>query len=182
MKKHFLFIILPLLYTAIQAQSTDSLKYRGKSQAVAVGFYLPADVSARTHVAGAGIDYSWSRHRFGMNTNKDKRLGFIANGGATYYIGKSVTTAGYSFRYRNYLNLHAAAGVVYNPLTKGNIALTAGPAIRINENNTRAAIAVNLFGNYYLSEHITIGPGLVARKSSGVGAVWAGAIRASYAF
>lgn len=182
MKKYFFLLSLSLLVYVVTLAQTDSLKASGKSNAVAVGLFIPIDVFARSHVAGGGIDYSWSRHRFGLDASVTKRIGFMLNSGINFYIGKKTTTAGYDFRYGNYIDLHATAGALYNPFSKVNISLTAGPALSIYKKNIRGAIGVILLGNYYLSRHIAIGPGIVFKKYSNTTIRWAGTIRASYVF
>lgn len=169
----FLLFFSLLLCRGMQAQ---------KSNAIAFGLYLPVDVFAQSHIGGAGIDYSWSRHRFGKNVSPDKFLGFTANGGMNYYAGKKITVAGFDFRYGGYLNLYAMAGLLLNPIPNGNIALTAGPAFNIYEGNANTGISINLLSNYFVSENMAIGPGIFYKKNTDTDALWAVTIRVSYVF
>jgi hypothetical protein len=187
MKNHsFLLIFSFLTGTGLLAQkNTDTLSARrikGESNAIAFGLYLPVGVFSATHIAGAGIDYSWTHHRFGRNIPTDKPIGFIANGGINYYTGKKITTTGYDFRYGGYINLYAMPGILYNPLKNGNVVLTAGPALNIYKESINAGIGINLFSNYFLSENIAIGPGIIYMKHTNTDALWATSIRASYVF
>ena len=187
MKNHsFLFIFSLLAGTGLLAQkNTDTISARqmkGESNAIAFGLYLPAGVFSKSHIAGAGIDYSRSRHRFGRNISPGRFIGFIVNGGINYYAGKRITTAGYNFRYGGYINLYAMPGIIYNPLKNGNISLTAGPALNIYKASATAGIGINLLGNYFISKNIAIGPGIIYKKHTNTDALWAVAIRASYIF
>ena len=186
MKKYsFLLVFYLLTYLGVQAQIADTSsrkQVKGKSQAVTFGLYLPIGIFSKSHIAGAGIDYSWSRHRFGRNIPLTKPIGFIVNGGINYYTGKKITTAGYGFRYGGYINLYAMPGIVYNTLQNGNVALTAGPALNIYKGSVNAGIGVNLFSNYFVSENIAIGPGIIYKKHTDTNALWAVAVRASYIF
>ncbi|MGZ8516344.1 MAG: hypothetical protein ACXWWD_03295 [Chitinophagaceae bacterium] len=168
-----------------QAQSLGTLTYKqgkGKSQAVAFAIYVPAGVFSKSHIGGAGIDYSWSRHQFGRNISGGHLIAFMLNGGINYYVGKRVTTAGYDFRYGGYTNIYAMPGILCHPLKKVHIALTAGPALNIYKRSVNAGIGINFFTNYYLSENIAIGPGLIYKKHTNTDALWAGGLRASYNF
>ncbi len=172
--------------TGLLAQkNTDTLSVRyakGKSQAIAFGLYAPLGIFSKSHIAGAGIDYSWSHHKFGRNVSPAKSIGFIVNGGVNYYYGKKITTAGYDFRYGGYLNLYAMPGIIYNPLKNANVALTAGPSLNIYKGSANAGIGINLFSNYFLSEKIALGPGIIYKKHTNTNALWAAAIRALYIF
>ena len=137
---------------------------------------------SKSHIAGAGIDYSRSRHRFGRNISPRRLIGFIVNGGINYYTGKRIKTAGYDFRYGGYLNLYTMPGIIYNPVKNGNISLTAGPALNIYKGSANAGIGINLLSNYFVSKNIAIGPGIIYKKHTNTDALWAGTIRASYIF
>ena len=166
-------------------KNSDTLSARyakGKSQAAAFGLYIPLGVFSESHIAGAGIDYSWCRHRFGSNISPAKPIGFIVNGGINYYYGKKITTAGYDFRYGGYLNLYAMPGIICNPLKNANVTLTVGPSLNIYKGSANAGIGINLFSNYFLLQNITIGPGIVYKKHTNTDALWAATIRASYIF
>ena len=182
----FLFIFSLLTYSGVQAQkSTDTLMNRqtnGESNAVAFGLYLPLGVFTQSHIAGAGIDYSWSRHRYGRKISPAKLIGFTVNGGINYYVGKKITTAGYGSHYGGYINLYAMPGLLFNPLKNGNISLTTGPSLDIYKAGANAGIGINLLGNYFVSKNIAIGPGIIYKKHTNTDALWAATIRASYIF
>src|SRR5687767_3095355 len=143
----FLLTFSLLFHLGMRAQSIDtsSLKHiKGKSQAISFGLFMPVSTFSNSHIAGAGIDYSWSRHRFGRDISADKLIGLIVNGGINYYAGKKITSAGYDFRYGGYINLYAMPGIICNPLKNGNIALTVGPALNIYKGSANAGIGFNL--------------------------------------
>ena len=133
-------------------------------------------------MAGVGVDYSRSRHRFGKPEVLVKSIGWVVNGGINYYIGKTITTAGYDFRYGGYLNLYAMGGAIYNPVKNGNISLTAGPALNIYKASVNAGISVNFLSNYFISDNIAIGPGIIFKKHTNTDALWALTLRMCYAF
>jgi hypothetical protein len=185
--KYYSFLVVFYLLANFngQAQSVDTVTHKqvkGKRQAVAFGIYTPAGVFSKSHIAGTGIDYSWSRHQFGRNISRSNLITFMLNGGINYYLGKRVTTAGYDFRYGGYTNFYAMPGIVYHPFKNINLALTAGPALNIYKRSANAGIGINFFTNYYLSENIAIGPGIIYKKHTNTDALWAGVIRASYIF
>ena len=181
-----LFIFCFLTCTGVQAQkSADTLMKRqtnGANNAVAFGLYLPLGVFTQSHIAGAGIDYSWTRRRYGRNVSPAKLIGFTVNGGINYYVGKKITTAGYGFHYGGYINLHAMPGLLFNPVKNGNLSLTAGPALDIYKASANAGIGITLLANYYISKNIAIGPGVIYRKHTNTDALWSATIRASYIF
>ncbi len=169
----------------MQAQNEDAFgtkRNAGKSQAISFGIYLPVGNFLRSHTLGAGIDYSWSRHRFDRYVSPGGRIGFIVNGGVSYYIGEKIKTAGYDFRYGGYINIYGMPGLIYTPFKKANVALTAGPALNIYKAAANAGIAINFIGNYFVSDNITIGPAINYKKHTNTDALWAIAIRASYIF
>lgn len=181
----FLLIFLLSAYLGGQAQNTDTSQPKrlsGKSQAAAFGLYLPTGIFSESHIAGAGIDYSWSRHRFGKDIPPVSPFGFVINGGVNYYLRKTITTAGHDFRYGGYLNLYAMPGIIYNPVKKGNIILTTGPALNIYKGSVSTGIGINFLSSYFISENIAIGPGIIYKKHTNTDALWAVTIRASYIF
>lgn len=165
-----------------QTAETSSLNnhIKGKSQAIAFGIYTPIGVFSKSHIAGAGIDYSRSNLRFGRNISPGRLIGFIVNGGINYYTGKRIKTAGYDFRYGRYLNLYAMSGIICNPVKNGNISLSTGPALNIYKASATAGIGINFCGNYFVSRNIAISPGIIYKKHTKTDALWAVAFRASY--
>lgn len=81
-----------LIYLGMQAQTTDTSSLnnhiKGKSQAIAFGIYMPIGIFSKSHIAGAGIDYSRSHHRFGRNISPRRLIGFIVNGGIIIILAK----------------------------------------------------------------------------------------------
>jgi hypothetical protein len=152
----------------------------GKSHLASLDIHLPVGVFARSHVAGAGLNYSWSNHRFGMDATQKGAPGLVFNAGADYYFGKKIKPAGYSFHYRDYLYLHAMAGILFNTFSSGNISFTTGPALGIYNGNSELGFSVALTGNLFLTENIAVGPGIVYRKQARTEALWSGVIRLSY--
>lgn len=142
----------------------------------------PVGVFARSHFAGAGLNYSWSHHRYGNNIPVKKWLGFTVNAGGNYYLGKKTKPAGYDFRFDNYIDAYVMAGLMANPWPSAGISLTAGPAIGIYKGNTETGIGAQLIGMYYLQKRIAIGPGVSFRKQSKEDALWSGVVRVSYVF
>jgi hypothetical protein len=179
----FVFLLLQCLGGQTQQRATSlPEKAKGKSQAVGFGVYLPVGIFSESHIAGAGFDYTRSRHWFGKGISPAKPIGFILHGGVSYFLGKKTTTLGYDFRYGGYLNLYAMPGIIYNPVKNGNIALTAGPALNLYKGSVNAEIGINFSTNYFISENIAVGPGVVYKKHTNTDALWAVAIRASYIF
>jgi hypothetical protein len=80
------------------------------------------------------------------------------------------------------LNFYTLSGVDYKTSMRVNINLTTGPLLSFYKGNTSLGMAVNLISDYYLSDRITVGPGLFFRKFGKTDALWSGTIRASYAF
>jgi hypothetical protein len=155
----------------------------GKVNAVSLGVNLPLGNFSSTHSIGAGANYSWSDHRFGgMDVKPVKPIGFTANGGVIYYFGKKETVSGYTYDYHSYIFIHAYAGAIYNPWRKGNIILTAGPALGIYNGHTQFNIGSSLEGSYYLHGKIAITPGIIMMKESGADPLWATSLKATIAF
>lgn len=170
-------------YGIVSAQTTDPKPVsKGASHAVSFAAQVPVGVFARSHIAGAGLGYAWSAHRFGRNVLPAKRIGLTANGGADYYLGKRITTAGHDFRYGSYFYFHAMAGMMVNPWQNSHFSLTAGPGLGLYEGNTDLGLIVSLAGNHFISSRMAIGPGIVYRKHAGADALWTGSVRVYYTF
>jgi hypothetical protein len=192
MKKLHVFTVLCLLLCLMaQAQtdpasshlrSPDRVRPDGKNSLVGFDIHLPVGVFARSHFAGAGINYAWSSHRFGMNVHAKKLIGFTFNTGVDFYFGKKIKPAGYDFRYTGYDYLHAFAGVMANPWPNGNISLTAGPTAGIYRTNWDLGFGSMLSGSYYLKKNIAIGPGVTFKKHSKADPLWGGVVRIAYLF
>lgn len=186
MKKILLLLVfLSAVHLIGQAQSgivPPPVPVKGSSHAASLHLHLPVGVFARSHVAGAGINYAWSRNRFGRSVPVAGLIGFTANAGADYYLGKKITTAGYDFTYGGYANLYVQAGALINHLPTAYFSLTAGPAMDLYEGNTTVGLGINLYGAYYLTSNIAVGPGLLYKKDAQTDALWTATIRVSYIF
>jgi hypothetical protein len=186
MKKLYVALLIGLFtLTRVSGQQDTSFTphhSKGSSQLVSLDLHLPMGVFARSHIASAGLNYSWSHQRFGDNVVASKWVGFTFTSGADFYFGKRTIPAGYSFRYGSYIYAYALAGIITNPWPVANITLTAGPTLGIYKGNTDFGAGVNLFGSYYIKPNISIGPGITYKKHSDVDALWTGAVRVSYVF
>lgn len=184
MKKYSFSLLLAVL-AALHAdsQSTGPSVYipKGKNQQVSFTASLPLGVFADSHLAGAGLVYGLSCHRFGDSVNTRKPVGFTVQAGLDYYFGKKVTTAGYGFRYGNYLYAHLMPGIIYNPSPKTNVLLLAGPALGIYKESSSLGLCVSLSGAYYFNHKMSIGPVVLYRKHPEADALWAAGVKLGYA-
>lgn len=184
MKKSPIFLFISLFVaTALSAQTTAAKPVTNPaSHTAAINLSLPVGIFGRSHIAGAGLEYGWSNHRFGQNIKPKKFIGFTYTASADYFLGKKVTTAGYPFRYGNYLYVNGAAGIICNPTVHSNFFVAAGPSAGIYKTGVSAGVMAKISGNYYVDKNISIGPALVYRKHVHADALWALAIKVSYIF
>ena len=182
MKKYSCFLLFCCWIFHAKAQSVNPSGHRskGKDQLVSFTASVPVGVYAESHIAGAGLAYAWSRHRFGDSVHAKKIIGFTAQAGLDYYFGKKVTTAGYSFRYGNHLYAHVMPGIIYNPSSRTNLSLLAGPVLGIYKESSSLALGVSLTGAYYFNSRISLGPVVFYRKHAEVDALWTAGLRVSY--
>lgn len=174
-------IVMPAM--AQPKEDSGQSHEKGKCNSLSLGPDIPFDIFSDTHKYGPGLDYSWSNHRFGkLNVLPKKLIGFIFNSGIDYYFGKKENVAGYNYRYGGYSYLHAYGGAIYNPCKRGNISLTAGPALSLYAGNLTFEYGVNLAGSYYLNENIAITPMIVLMKHADADPLWAGTIRVTFSF
>jgi hypothetical protein len=182
-KTAFILLISLLIQSRLLAQTDPSSKQAGKTQAAAFGINIPVAEFSETHIAGLSSSYSWSNHRFGkLDALPKKRIGFTAHGGVDYYFGKKVIVAGYDFKYGGYTCLHTFGGVIYNPVKKGNIMLTTGPAMSLYKGNADVGFGVMLNGSYYYDNKIAFTPGAMYMKHDKTNALWVISLKASYIF
>ena len=99
-----------------------------------------------------------------MKKRPVKPVGFIVNSGIDYYFGKDRTISMYQYKYGNFTYIHAYGGAIYNPYKRGNINLTAGPALGIQDEIVEFWWGINLSGSYYINEKIAITPGILFKK------------------
>jgi hypothetical protein len=186
-KKYILILPSVLLATinllAQSGISGQSNYTNGNSNAAALGINVPVGEFSKTHIAGIGLAYSWSHHRFGnLNTVPKKLIGFTADGSIDYYFGKKENVAGYDYHYGGYIYLHVFGGAIYNPTKKMNIRLTTGPTMGIYKGSADFGFGVNLSGSYYINNTIAIGPAIIFLKHKEAAALWVGSIRGTYSF
>lgn len=174
-------LLLSFSATYAQTQRVDAVP--GKSQSINLSISVPISNFAQSHLAGAGVDYSWSNKRFGNKKLPVKSpFGITANAGVDYFIGKKITTTGSPFRYNNYLYLHALAGIIYNASPNIYTTLTAGPSAGIYDGSIRGGLMTVLSGQYYINEKISIGPSASYRKHAGTNGLWTMGLSASCIF
>jgi hypothetical protein len=163
-KYRFLLLICLLANLTGVAQKNSDKKNRvptGYSKTVSAGINVTILEFSRTHSFGAGIGFSWTKHRFGMMEKKpSKPFGFIADAGIDYYLGKEETVSGYPYKYNGFTYIHTYGGIIYNCCKRGNINLTAGPALGLESGFTTFFWGINLSGAYYINEKIAITPGI----------------------
>ena len=157
---------------------------KGYSKTVSAGVNITIPEFSQTHSFGAGINFSWSKHRFGlMEKRPTKSFGFIADGGIDYYFGKKETVSGYPYQYKGFTYIHTYGGVIFNCCKRGNINLTTGPALGLEDGFNSFFWGVNLSGAYYLNEKIAITPGIYFMKDfDSYDPLLSGSIKASFAF
>jgi hypothetical protein len=186
--KCWLLLLICLLTAMSGIAQTDSdmkkIVLTGYSKTVSAGINITVPEFSRTHNFGAGIGFSWSKHRFGIMEKKlSKRVGFIADGGIDYYFGKKETVSGYPYQYNGFTYIHTYAGVMYNCCKRGNINLAAGPALGLEDGFTTFFWGVNLSGAYYVNEKIAITPGIIFMKDpESYDPLLSCSIKASFAF
>jgi hypothetical protein len=182
--KKYSFIALLTALMALQAHSQSAAPSgyvpKGKNQQVSFTASLPVGVFADSHIAGAGLAYGLTCHRFGDSVNAHKAVGFTLQAGLDYYFGKKVTTAGYGFRYGNYLYAHLMPGIIYNPTPNTNVLLLAGPALGIYKESSSLGLGVNLSAAYYFNTKMSVGPVVMYRKHAEVDALWAAGVKVAY--
>ncbi|MBC7949551.1 MAG: DUF2715 domain-containing protein [Chitinophagaceae bacterium] len=145
--------------------------------------HLPIGEFASTHFIGAGVGYSWSNKRFGVQIARLARpISFSADAGIDFFAGRSEKVAGYQFRYGSYWYGHVMGGMIYNVSRKANIRLLAGPTVSMYKNSIRAGIGARVDGSYYFTEKIGISPVVFFRKHEMTSALWSVGVSANYVF
>ena len=175
-------LVLLIVLNSFAQAGEYKLAPQGKSHLTSLDIHLPLGVFARSQFAGAGLNYSWSNHRFGTYVSKTKLIGFTANAGGDYYFGRRIRTAGYPFEYGGYLYGWLMIGMIANPWSFTHLTLTAGPTVGIHKGNADMGMGVNLFGNYFLNKKIAVGPGITYKKHPDTEGLWTGSVRISYLF
>jgi hypothetical protein len=181
MKISFLVLLNLLITLNLSAQEKPKVVLPvGKDHLASFDLHLPLGVFASSHFGGVGLSYSWSHHRFGDKVSPSKLLGFTLNTGGDYYFGRRVKTAGHPFQNGGYINTYLLAGIVNNPRNDINVSFTAGPTLGIYKGNADMGAAVNLFGNYFFEDNLSLGSGVTYKKHTAADALWTWTIRFSY--
>lgn len=183
MKKNILTLIPPVFFLLHGLAQTSAIKKPVPESidiAVSVAVNLPIADFSSTHFIGMAVEVAPARHIFGLI--RARKFAFTYNGGFAYYLGKKETVSGYPYKYPGYSFIHAFAGLLYNPVVKTSITLTAGPALGIYNGTTRFMIGSKLEASYSVNSEITVGPGIVMMKESGSEPLWAPSLKATMAF
>lgn len=180
MKKIICFIIVLGNFSVSAQTNKEKKKTGGSDHIVSFGVNLPLADFSSTHSIGFGIGYSPGTHVFGLV--KNKHFAFTYNGGVAYYIGKKETVSSYPYKYPGYFFIHAFAGVLYNPASKIDFKLTAGPALGIYNGNSKFNIGAALEGAYYLNNQFIVAPGFFLMKENKSDPLWAGSLKLGYLF
>ncbi len=169
--------------SAQQVDTTKKRMFPGKKNAVSTGFAIPIHNFSNTHFAGATLQYSISKYRFGILKKKPVHsIGLTANGGASYFLGKKERVVSHDYRYPPYIHFHLHAGAIYNPKEKINIQLTAGPGVSLYNGTTRFTIGTGLEGNYFFNGNVALSAGLFLMKEHYSDPLYFGALKAKYTF
>lgn len=166
------FLLLACLLSTLtgmaQTKSDKKVIPTGYSKMVSAGINIPYVEFNQTHTVGAGADFSWSKHRFGLMEKKPSNsFGFIADGGIDYYFGKNETVSGFMYQYDGFTYIHAYGGAIYNCGKRVNINLTTGPALGLENGFTTFFWGVNLNGAYYIRKNIAVTPGIIYMQDPG---------------
>jgi hypothetical protein len=188
-KNRYQFVLQICLLTSLTGAAqtninSKTITQKGFSKTVSAGINITVPEFSQTHSFGAGISFSWSKYRFGMLEKKlSRRFGFIADGGIDYYFGKKEIVSGYLYQYNGFTYIHTYGGIIYNCCKRGNINLTTGPALGIENGFTTFFLGVNLSGAYYIKEKIAITPGIHFMKDpDSYDPLLSCSIKASFAF
>jgi hypothetical protein len=186
-KSYILSVISVLASLPVLSQSTKENKseaHSGYSKIISAGITIPFGEFTQTHWLGAGVNFSWSKNRFGIIDKKpSKPIGFIAYGGIHYYFGKKETVSSYPYQYNGFTYIHTYGGIIHNCGKNGNINLTTGPALGLENGFTTFFWGVNLSGAYYINEKIAITPGIIFMKDpESYDPLLSCSIKASWAF
>ncbi len=185
-KKSVLFLIISLAGCMARAQEREAPAKKiepAKSNTVAAGVLIPLGDFSSSHLIGAGIDYSRSKHRFGaMQKLPAKKFAFACRGGIAYYFGKKVTVGGYPYDYPGYFLLHALGGLLYTVSKKNNLELAAGPALGVYRSRTRFNIGAVLEGTHFFNARWGLAPSVHFIKESGADPIWSFGLKAVKTF
>lgn len=182
MKKYAFFLLAAgMINGAVKAQSGATVYLpKGRNQQVSFTASAPVGRFADSHLTGGGLSYNWSNHRFGDSVNARKWIGFTAQAGVDYFLGKKETVAGYPFKYGNNLYVQVMPGIICNPTPKSSVVLLAGPSLGIYRDASSLSLGVNLSGTYHVSPKVAVGPSVFYRKHAEVDALWTAGVTIGY--
>lgn len=172
------FIVCALLWAM---PATAQLPGKGRSHLVSLTGQLPLAAFQQSHVAGAGLAYSWSPGRFGK-TVVNKKISLLTMGGGDLFFGKNVETAGQHFSYGAYSHFYLMAGPLYQTVPGLQLSVLGGPGMGLYKGNTELGATALFQVNYFFNGQYAIAPALQWRKDKNEEALWSLSIRASYAF
>ncbi len=180
--------ILPLLLsgcilisTAYCQNNGNSSKPTGNNNQIDIGVDLSFGDFAKTHPFGVGIQYDWSKGRYGrMDQKPANPVGFTANAGYCYYFGKKADIGVYpyntTYTYDGLSIIHVYGGLIDNPCNRGNIGLTAGPLYGTSGSSHDWGFGVQLAGSYFVSNQVAVRPDLNYYKLGSNKGYWAAGI------
>jgi len=160
-----------------QAQSS------GKNMNLSGGGAIPIGNFSQTHLPGAQILFEYSKGRFGkLLKSPDPSIGFVLNGGLSFFSGKREKISAYTFRYSNYAVLHLYGGAMIHAAKNWHFAFSGGPAISYYRNNIRFNLGAELQSTWYWKQQWGVGPTLGILKENGADPLLMSGIRIAYAF
>ena len=159
---------------------TDSLPSSGSkakpAEYLAGLIQLPIGEFSNSHYAGFALEYSRTSNQT-SNTTKSQPVDWILKGSAEYFIGKKEPEEGYEFRYSNYGYATIMGGLIYSPISKANIYLTAGPGAGIYLGAARLGINAAAGINISLNNQWSVGPTATFRKHNNTNSLWTAGIK-----
>ena len=139
---------------------------------------MPLGKFSSTHTIGFGVDLQPALHVFRLER---KSMAFTYNGGVSYYIGNKEKLNGYDYKYPGFTFVHAFAGILCTTGKKFDFRFTAGPALAIYNGDTRFNVGARFDINYFITNTISIGPGIMIMKEFGAAYLYAPFVRVNYA-
>lgn len=163
-----------------QAQTpsfAETKKARHIIQYASFTLHAPVFAFAKSHLAGAGLDYGLVFYK-----NYRQKFAFTINGGIDYYLGEKKEIAEHEFTYGGYLNTYIHPGLFWYIHEKGLLSLSAGPEMGLYKGASDFGIGSRFFAGFYLGTHFLAGPGITYKKQSSADALWTVAGKLSYFF
>lgn len=182
-KAALLFLLITQIGISSLAQEEKTIDKKQKTNdghCISLSILRPVADFSSTHFGGIAVGYEPANHWFGLL--KAKHIAFTYQGGLAYYFGKKETVSGYPYKYPGYFFLHAFAGVLYNPVRKIDLSLTAGPALSIYNGKSRFNIGSKLEGTYSFNNSFAASPGIIVMKENKANPIWAVSLKISYSF